>query len=267
MHDLVRQSRVPCRSDREALPTGPGLSVSGDPRSARITDHPADHEFWPEGDIPPFVGLIRSGLVRIVRHSSEGRRNVLMIARPGDIVGYCEMCRGYGASSVTAGSLLRIERGEFERQVSQSHALRAGLRRQHLRWLDHARRMIWIIGCLRPDERLRAFLLMATTVMPCRTLPDGTRLLTIEYPRQDIADTLATTPETVCRLLHRFDAEGLIELQDPRHVRLIDAEGLARGLSGLPGMSQHGAADPSDPSHPAVAVRAAPGAERAGRRT
>ena len=217
-----------------------------DLRSSRITGHPADHEFWHEGDTPPFVGVIRSGLVRIVRHSAEGRRNVLMVARPGDIVGFCEMCRGYGASAVTAGSLLRIDRGEFEGMLERSAPLRAALRRQHVRWLDHARRMIWIIGCLRPDERLRAFLLMATTMMSCSTLPDGTRLLTIEYPRRDLADKLATTPETICRLLHRFDVEGLIKLEDPKHVRLIDMDGLARGLSGLPGLPDRGAeaADP-----------------------
>lgn len=214
-----------------------------DPRVGRITEHPADYELWLEGDTPPFVGLVRSGLVRIVRHSAEGKRSVLMMARPGDIIGFGQMCRGYGASAVTAGRLLRIDRGEFEGIVESSASLRVALRRQHIRWLDHARRMVWIIGSLRPDERLRAFLLIATTMMPSSTLPDGTRLLTIEYPRRDIADKLATTPETICRLLHRFEAEGLIALQGPKHIRLIDVEGLARGLSGLPGLADSGEAE------------------------
>lgn len=240
-----------CHTDTGGMPR-----YLADLKGGRIVAHSTDQEFWHEGDAPPFVGVIRSGLVRIVRHSAEGKRNVLMVARPGDIVGFGDICRGYGASAVTDGSLLRVDPDEFDGMVERSAPLRAALRRQHIRWLDHARRMIWIIGCLTPDERLRAFLLMATTMMPCTALPDGTRLLTVEYPRRDLADTLATTPETVCRLLGRFAAKGLIALQDPRHIRLIDMTGLARGLSGLPGLPETGAAQPH-PAHARCVPKAA----------
>jgi CRP/FNR family transcriptional regulator len=48
----------------------------------------------------------------------------------------------------------------------------------------------------------------------------------LPMPRNDIADYLGLTIETVSRLFTRFRKDGLLELTDSRHFRIVDWETL-----------------------------------------
>jgi len=62
--------------------------------------------------------------------------------------------------------------------------------------------------------------------MPWRAQGRAGGVLTLALNRRDVADMLATTPETICRTLKGFEKEGLIEMIDPVHVRVLDYAGL-----------------------------------------
>lgn len=173
------------------------------------------------------IWLVRRGLLRLQRYSYEGRRQILSLFLPGEIIGYEGQLReGMSVETVTESTLCRIKRQSFEGMLSVNCRLRAELFRQKRDQLDRLHWLTWSLGALGPGERLSAFLALSSQFMPYQRLPDGSGILSMQLPRRDIADLLATTVETVSRVLHKLSDQGLVELRDPARFRLVDLEGL-----------------------------------------
>ncbi|HDR28695.1 helix-turn-helix domain-containing protein, partial [Rhodovulum sp.] len=56
---------------------------------------------------------------------------------------------------------------------------------------------------------------------------DGTGLISLAVARRDIADLLATSVETICRVFKTLERDGLIRLLDPAHILFLDIDALA----------------------------------------
>lgn len=202
--------------------------------ASRIVEYPANHRLWDEDVQPGFTAILWRGYLRMPRYSIEGRRQIVSVICPGEIVGEGVDTRpGYGMEAVTAVTVCRFERGEFRRLADREPELRRALLRQHMKRLEVLRWLTWSLGLQTPEERLCAFLARACEMMPYQALPDGSGILSLEVPRADVADLLGTTKETISRLTHRLQQIGLIEIRDPRHFRIFDRELLAKagGLS------------------------------------
>lgn len=169
------------------------------------------------------VWLIRSGILRLARHAYDGRRQILSLFFPGEIIGFDgEFREGVTVETVTQSSLCRIDRRWFDRMVNESDSLRTELFRQKQDQLDRLHWLTWSLGALKPDQRLCAFLALSSAFLPYQPLPDGTGVLSLHLPRKDIADLLGTTVESICRIVHKLADSGIIEIRDPAHFRLLD---------------------------------------------
>lgn len=201
---------------------------------ARSQEFPANHRFCDEDGHPGFFAVLREGYMRMQRHSIDGRRQILALTVPGEMLGEGgEPQAGYGLESVTPVTLCRIERGALDRLAGEAQELRRALYAQLEERLERLRRLTWWLGVQTPEERLCGFLALACEMLPFEPLPDGGGVLTFSLPRSDIADYLNITKETISRLTHRLQAEGLIEIRDPRHFVIRDPAALAR-IGGLP---------------------------------
>lgn len=188
---------------------------------------PADSEVI-SGIVPSRdVWLVRRGILRLQRHSYEGRRQILSLFLPGEIIGYDGQFReGMSVETVTDSTLFRIRRRRFDSMISTNRRLRADIFRQKRNQLDRLHWLTWSLGALGPNERLSALLALSSRFMPYEQLPDGSGVLSMQLPRRDIADLLATTVESVSRILRKLSEQGLVEIRDPAHFRLVDLQGL-----------------------------------------
>jgi CRP-like cAMP-binding protein len=183
------------------------------PDSEIISGGVASHDLW----------FIRSGILRVQRHAYDGRRQILSLFLPGEIVGFDgEFREGVSVETATQSGLCRIDRRRFESLVDHNDALRAELFRQKQDQLDRLHWLTWALGALVPEERLCALLALSSKFMPYQALPDGTGVLSVYLPRKDIADLLGTTVETISRVIHRLSDSGVIEIRDPAHLRFLD---------------------------------------------
>lgn len=179
------------------------------------------------------VLLIREGMVRAQRHTLNGRRQILLLAMPGEWLDTNNVCtRECDIETVTPTRVCRIDRAVFGAILRQEPALRRALARQSQIWLEKTRRLTWMLA-LPVGDRLRTTLILSCNVMPTETLGDGSLVLTMLLPRADVADLLATTPETISRLLHQFEDQGMIEIMEPHRFRLRDLSRLSAGLGAL----------------------------------
>jgi CRP-like cAMP-binding protein len=218
---------------RCGLPLGRAL-ICGSPKHRE--DLAPDIEVIAGGAHTRDVWFVRTGILRLQRHSYDGRRQILSLFLPGEIVGFEEEFRD-GANIETAAHsrVCRIDSRRFGQMVDRNKALRTELFRQKQDQLDRLHWLTWSLGALAPDERLCAFLALSSTFMPFHPMPDGTGVLTVVLSRRDIADYLGTSIETISRIVHRLSETGLIEIIGPSQFRLLDVAGLV-GLGQIEGI-------------------------------
>lgn len=169
------------------------------------------------------IWLLEAGILRLSRFNRDGRRQIVSFWLPGEILGYEKAIpEDMSVETATPCCLQRLDRRCFEAQLADDRtALSTVLHHQQI-MLDRLRWLTWSIGALRPDERLCAFMAMSCRFMPYQELPDGSGILTMLLPRPDIADLLATSVESISRITHRLAGDGVLEIRDPAHFRILD---------------------------------------------
>ena len=221
--DSTRDSDPACRRTggfRCSLPLG-GTMTCGD--VSHREDRAPDTEVISGGARSHDVWFIRSGILRLQRHAYDGRRQILSLFFPGEIVGFeGEFREGVNVETATQSDLCRIDRRRFATMLDQNDALRVELFRQKQDQLDRLHWLTWSLGALGPEERLCAFLALASKFMPYQPLPDGTGILSVYLQRKDIADLLGTTVESISRVVHKLADARIIEIRDPAHFRFLD---------------------------------------------
>jgi len=193
-------------------------------RLARHITIPAKTQLFEQGAPADDVYNIVSGTVRLFRLLSDGRRQIVGFALPGDFLGLSLAdTNAYGAEVIEDAELCQFDRAQITRFANDNSELMHRLHEFISHELIIAQDQMVILGRLRAEERVAAFLLN----MHERFARIGRRSVTIQLPMQraDIADYLGLTVETVSRTISRM-ARDRILLVVPDAVRILDIERL-----------------------------------------
>jgi CRP/FNR family nitrogen fixation transcriptional regulator len=181
-----------------------------------------EEEIFGEGEPAEYVYRVLSGAVRTYRILRDGRRQIDEFHFAG---GYFGIEAGPDhrttaeaiadstvlvARRVTAGDLAD-QRGDVTRQLLQ--LTMEGLQRRQ----DH----VVLLGRKSACERVASLLLDLAERSGCQ------RTLDVPMSRQDMADYLGLTIETVSRTLTQLQADGVIEIPTTRRIILRDRAALA----------------------------------------
>ncbi|MGY3488222.1 CRP/FNR family nitrogen fixation transcriptional regulator [Bradyrhizobium sp. USDA 4011] len=173
-------------------------------------------EIYGEDEAAEYLYQVVSGAVRTYKVSEDGRRQIGAFYLPGEIFGFeAEECHISSAEAICETQLLMVKRtavifrGSHERDLARQlwEAMALELRR----FQEHS--MLLISSA---EERVTTFLLDISR----RT----TKNAAIELPmsRQDVADYLGLTIETVSRTFTQLEQNGAIVLRSSRRVELKD---------------------------------------------
>jgi CRP/FNR family nitrogen fixation transcriptional regulator len=116
--------------------------------------------------------------------------------------------------------VMRYRRKATEQLIDQNPALARHLRDTMLRDLASAHGRTLLLGRMTASERVAAFLLEM-----CERR-DRRKTLDLPMSRNDIADYLGLTIETVCRVLSIFKRVGAIAIPNPHRIELLDRNAL-----------------------------------------
>lgn len=167
---------------------------------------------------------LTDGLVRLARILPDGRRLVLGFAVPGDVIGLSRAhSNTYSADALTPVTACRFDKAQFQNLVSTQPSLMRRLHDLTARELARTQQHIANLGCRSAVERLACFILGLQ-----EKLEAGVRRLDIiplPMSRQDIADHLGLTIETVSRMFTRLSREGVLEVARDR-VKILDPQRL-----------------------------------------
>jgi CRP/FNR family nitrogen fixation transcriptional regulator len=179
----------------------------------------ADEEIYAEGGTAHHLYRVVSGLVRICGFGAEGRRYIDRFYRPGEVFGLAAGAEHeFSAEAVTACVVV-----PWRRRVLEAEALRDGETGRMLlataseamaRAQAHAR----LLARASAPQKMAHFLLELT--------PPGARELELAMARQDIADYLGMTIETVSRTLCLLEREAVIAMPVARKIVLVSRAAL-----------------------------------------
>lgn len=175
------------------------------------------------GDRFDAIAAVRSGTVKTCRVDRDGREQVLAFHLPGEIIGLNAIDVERYPSDAIALDEVRLCRFSFPR-IAQLATRLPGLQKQLFRLMSrdigHAERMS---GDHSADARIAAFLLDLSRRLAERGFSAMRFELTM--PRTDIANYLRLAPETVSRVLRRFQDDRLVAVRR-REVELLDQDRL-----------------------------------------
>jgi CRP/FNR family transcriptional regulator len=185
---------------------------------------PAGTHVFRTGDRFESIAAVRGGTVKTCRVDREGREPVLGFHLPGEIIGLSAIDGERYPCDAVALDTVQLCRFSFPRIAMLARQI-PGLQRQLFRLMSrgigHAERLS---GDHSADERIAAFLIdLSKRLQACGF--SATRF-ELTMPRTDIANYLRLAPETVSRVLRRFQDDRMIHVQR-REIDLIDPARLA----------------------------------------
>jgi CRP/FNR family transcriptional regulator len=186
---------------------------------------PARATLFSQDDQADAVFNITEGMVRLYKLLPDGRRQIVGFALPGDFLGLALLDRyGVSADAVAETKVCRFDRKAFSSYLDAKPHLLRRLHEFASHELSLAQDQMVLLGRRSAEERLAAFLVSLRE----RLARIGQTSVTLPLPmtRQDIADFLGLTIETVSRTLTKLAKDKVI-LVVPDGVRLTDPDRLA----------------------------------------
>jgi len=167
------------------------------------------------GDTAAYIYVLAAGCLRLSHHAADGRRHIAKFLFAGDTVGLGDASVfALSIEAVSPVTLTAYSRAIFDRLGDGNDRLRADILAHLSATILAAHRQLFELSCLTARERVATFLLR---MMEQPQLVYGNRLH-LPMPRQDIADHLGLSIESICRVLATLRAEGVIEVPNARLV-------------------------------------------------
>ncbi len=208
--------------DVHVLPTlqGRGEPVTALFRMGVTMAFAKDEEIYGQDEDADLIYRVLEGAVRTTRVMADGRRQIGDFYLAGDIFGLeTGPAHRFAAEAVRDSVIL----------VIKATVLRtSGEDMQRLGWeatrreLERAQEHVLLLGRKTACERVASFL---------KSLSDksgGARVVDLPMGRQDMADYLGLTIETVSRMLSQLQSERIVSFCATRQFQVVNSESLAR---------------------------------------
>ncbi|MCJ9672543.1 helix-turn-helix domain-containing protein [Neorhizobium sp. BETTINA12A] len=186
-----------------------------------------------EGDEARHIFEVIEGNLRVFRIISEGRRVITGFLHAGDMIGVSLRDNYiYTAEAITTAKVRRLSRRQFEAAIINSESLRPKVFARVCDEMAAAQDQMVLLSSKSAEERICTFLLKYLK----RAMAEGNAqpIVELSMSRQDMADYLGLTIETVSRTITRLIGKGVLNVLDPaaRHSIRIERPGMLAQLAG-----------------------------------
>ena len=189
----------------------------------RITRHvqlAPNEALFTAGQVARSVHNVTAGVARLYKLLPDGRRQVIGFALPGDFLGTAPSDRySFSADAIDSVSVCRLSREAFTHFIEQRPHFLIRINEFASRELMLAQEQMLLLGRRTAEEKVASFLVGWRERLA--HIGDERQTIALPMSRQDIADYLGLTIETVSRTLTRFEREKMLIIV-AGGVRLLD---------------------------------------------
>jgi CRP/FNR family nitrogen fixation transcriptional regulator len=172
-----------------------------------------DEEIFAQDEDADLVHLVVSGAVRTTRLLSDGRRQVGAFYYPGDLIGLeTGPVHRFSAEAICDAVVLVVRRTALKTFAGDGQLDRAiweATRRELERTQDH----LLVLGRKTACEKVASFLMSLAQREPAE---HAAGRVSMPMSRQDMADYLGLTIETVSRMLTQLQGQAVVEFDGCR---------------------------------------------------
>lgn len=180
-----------------------------------------DEEIYAQEDETEFVYAVVRGGVRTIRLMSDGRRQIGEFYYPGEIFGLEPGPEHrYSAEALCDCEVLVLRRAAL-RSFADDEQLERAVWQATRRELERAQAHLMLLGRKTACERVASFLSDMAERRGCDAVD-------LPMSRQDIADYLGLTIETVSRMLTQLQSSKIVEFAGCRQFRVRNQSALSR---------------------------------------
>ena len=206
-HDPLVAARPPIDVLRALLP-------------ASAKKYGAEQNILLEGDVHYQVVGIVSGVARCFQISATGRRHIGRFAGAGSVIGLDlnAVCR-FSAEAITNCEAVVFKMTSVKYALESSGLIRRAIIQALTDELAQKERAAFRLARLNADQKVADFLLEISEEA-------NRKEVVLDMPRNDLADHLGITLETVSRSLHKLQRMGLLHFNDTRRLTLTAGQAL-----------------------------------------
>lgn len=179
-----------------------------------------------EGNKPFGVFCLNEGKVKVTKVGSEGKEQIVRLAKPGDTMGYRALLSDtrYSASAVALEDtkVCFIASEDFNQLIAKNYLVAKDMMRMLSNALADAEVSIAQLATKPVRERLAEALLLLRKVYG-----KPNEEFTIALSRDDLASLVGTAKETAIRFLSELKDEGVVSTQGS-NITILKPEALVR---------------------------------------
>ncbi|MDT3680234.1 MAG: helix-turn-helix domain-containing protein [Burkholderiaceae bacterium] len=178
------------------------------------------------GDAFHALFAIRAGSFKSVLLTEDGREQVTGFHLGGEVLGVDGIGLDVHAGDAVAledSEVVEIPFVELDALATRDPALQRELFRMLSAEIQRERALMLLLGSMRAEERLAAFLIDLSQRMAARGF--SASCFVLRMTREEIGSMLGLKLETVSRILSRFQAEGLIHVRN-REIAIVSLQAL-----------------------------------------
>ncbi len=203
------------------------IDVAGLAAAASVKRFKAGETLYVEGDQAPYCYQIIDGVAKEYNTLEDGRRQVADFYAVGELFGISEINEHLHTAEAITDCVVRCyPRDAYLRAVAASPELSQQFVDTLMTRLHRARERIVMLGRMSAAQRVAAFMLRLSSEQ------ETTDDVQFVMSRQDIADHLGLTIETVCRVLSAFKKSHIIEMKTARLFDVPDINALDNAAHG-----------------------------------
>lgn len=181
----------------------------------------AGETLYVEGESADYCYEIVSGVIKEYNTLEDGRRQVAEFYSAVEMFGFSEsQDQLHTAEAITPCTVRCYPREAFMKTVAASPSLSASFLETLMTRLHRARERMVMIGRMSAIQRVATFLLRLAEDQDTRVN------VHLAMSRQDIADHLGLTIETVCRTLTELKKQGIVVMESARVFTIADEASL-----------------------------------------
>lgn len=177
-----------------------------------------------QGDSGDKVYFLREGKIKVLKSSIEGDEQILEIIQPGGVFGEVVLfgIDNYPATTRALGEVKvdYLSRSKFREYFNNNPEIGWGMLKVMARKLARSQHRIENLGLRGTKGRV------ATLIIDMLyDFGDRKNNIELNFNRQELANFIGTSRETVSRTLSEFRNEGLIKINGNK-IKILDLEGL-----------------------------------------
>lgn len=182
------------------------------------------------GNGDPFKSLfaIRTGFFKTCVSTADGREQVTGFQMAGEIIGLDGIVTDHHSCNAVAledADVCVMPFANIEELSREFPLLQRHVHKIMSREIVRENSMMMLIGNMRSEERLAAFLLNLVQRLHARGFSQSE--LTLRMSREEIGSYLGMKLETVSRSFSKFSDEGIIEVKQ-RYVKILEPDALKK---------------------------------------